>query len=84
MPTIFFKFGLRFYFVSYDCREPAHIHVGDDVKKICKYWLQPNKIILANNYAFNKRELARIEKVISENYSDILIAFNEFCKGYKK
>ena len=38
MPTIFFKFGLRFYFVSYDCIEPAHIHVGDETKKICKFW----------------------------------------------
>ena len=34
MPTIFFKFGFRFYFVSYDCREPAHVHVGDGAKKI--------------------------------------------------
>lgn len=33
MPTIFFKFGLRYYFVSYDCREPLHIHVGDDMGK---------------------------------------------------
>ncbi len=43
MPTIFFKFGLRFYFVSYDCIEPPHIHVGDDARKICKYWLKNNK-----------------------------------------
>ena len=33
MPTIFFKFGLRFYFVSFDCSEPPHIHVSDDTKK---------------------------------------------------
>ncbi len=84
MPTIFFKFGLRFYFLSYDCREPSHIHVGDDAGKICKYWLSNNKIQLSNNSGFTKRELARIEEVILENYSVILNTFNDFCKGYKK
>ena len=84
MPTIFFKFGLRFYFVSYDCREPPHVHVGDDVRKICKYWLRSNGIVMADNSGFTKRELARIEKVILENYLFILTTFNEFCKGYKK
>ena len=84
MPTIFFKFGFRFYFVSYDCREPTHIHVGDDNKKICKFWLNNNKTILANNSGFTKRELARIEKVIFENYLIIVKTFNEFCKDYKK
>ena len=84
MPTIFFKFGLRFYFVSYDCIEPPHIHVGDDARKICKYWLKSNKGILADNAGFNERDLRRIEKVILENYKTLIKAFNEFCKGYKK
>ncbi len=84
MPTIFFKFGIRFYFVSYDCREPPHVHAGDDSRKICKYWLRNNGIVLADNSGFTKRELAKIEKVILENYSLILNTFNEFCKGYKK
>lgn len=84
MPTIFFKFGLRFYFVSYDCNEPPHIHVGDDVRKICKYWLKNYKGILADNAGFNKHDLARIEKVILDNYQELLKSFNEYCKGYKK
>jgi len=84
MPTIFFKFGFRFYFVSYDCREPPHVHVGDDVKKICKYWLKDKKTLLANNSGFTKTELSKIEKVIIEDYSKILRTFNEFCKNYKK
>ena len=84
MPTIFFKVGFRFYFVSYDCKEPPHLHVGDDARKICKYWLKDSRIVLADNSGFTKRELARIEKVIVENYSLILTTFNEFCKGYKK
>jgi hypothetical protein len=84
MPTIFFKFGFRFYFVSYDCAEPAHVHVGDDKRKICKYWLREGMIMLADNKGFTKRDLSKIEKIIQENYSLILTTFNEFCKGYKK
>ncbi len=38
MPTVFFKFGFRFYFVSFDCTEPAHIHISDQAKKNCKFW----------------------------------------------
>ena len=84
MPTIFFKFGFRFYFVSYDCNEPPHVHAGDDVRKTCKYWLRNSKVIFADNSGFTKRELARIEKVILENYQFMLNTFNEFCKDYKK
>ena len=84
MPTIFFKFGFRFYFVSYDCREPHHVHVGDDKSKICKYWLTNNNVALAINAGFTKRDLARFEKEIQENYLFILSTFNEFCKGYKR
>jgi hypothetical protein len=84
MPTIFFKFGFRFYFVSYDSSEPPHVHVGDDARKICKYWLRDNEIVLADNAGFNKRDLAKIEKEILKNHSLILTTFNEFCKGYKK
>ena len=84
MPTIFFKFGFRFYFVSYDCSEPPHIHIGDDTKKVCKFWLKNGMGVLANNSGFTKRELNKLEKVINENYFQLLTTFNEFCKGYKK
>lgn len=50
MSTIFFKFGLRFYFVSFDCSEPPHVHVSDDSKKVCKFWLRENRVILADNF----------------------------------
>jgi hypothetical protein len=35
-------------------------------------------------YMCGRWELARLEKVILENYLHILTTFNEFCKGYKK
>ncbi len=91
MPTIFYKLRFRFYFVSFDCSEPPHIHVGDDVRKICKYWLKNNKAVLVDNHGFTKRELGRVEIIIrrveiiiNENYQLLLKSFHEFCKGYKK
>lgn len=84
MPTIFFKFGLRFYFVSFDCSEPPHVHVSDDVKKICKFWLKNNETILADNSGFTKSELKKIEKEVKQNFTLIISTFNEFCKGYNK
>ena len=84
MPTIFFKFGLRFYFVSYDCIEPPHLHISDDARKICKFWLRKNEVILADNSGFTRKELNKIEKAVEENYPLIITTFNEFCKRYKK
>jgi Domain of unknown function (DUF4160) len=84
MPTIFFKFGFRFYFVSYDCGEPEHVHVSDGERKICKYWLRNNQVLLADSSGFTKRDLSKIERAIAENYSIILTTFHEFCKKYKK
>ena len=84
MPTIFFKFGLRFYFVSYDCSEPVHIHITDDSKKVCKFWLKVDHVVLADNSGFTKSELRNLQKEIEQNFNLIITTFNEFCKGYKK
>ena len=84
MPTIFLKLGFRFYFVSYDCIEPLHIHISDDTKKVCKFWIRRNMIILADNSGFTKRELSKLEKIIKENQKLIILKFDEFCKRYKK
>jgi hypothetical protein len=84
MPTIFLKLGLRFYFVSYDCTEPPHVHISDDNKKVCKFWLRKNEVVLADNSGFTKKELTKLEKIVKENFLLITTTFNEFCKGYKK
>src|SRR6185312_4102898 len=69
MPTIFFKFGLRFYFVSYDCIEPVHVHVTDDANKVCNLWL--------------KNKLSKLERVVKENYLLIITTFNDSVKNIK-
>ncbi len=84
MPTIFFKFGFRFYFVSYDCIEPVHVHISDDKKKVCKFWIKKDAIKLADNSGFTKREIIKLERIVKENEILITTAFNEFCKRYKK
>ena len=62
MPTIFIKFGWRFYFVSYDCSEPPHVHVSDDVRKVCKYWLKNGNAIFADNNGFTKKSCRKLKK----------------------
>ena len=84
MPTLFYKLGFRFYFVSYDCSEPPHIHVGDDSNKICKYWLKNKKGFLVNSSGFKKNELIKIGKIVNDNYDFLTEQFNEYCKNFKK
>ena len=75
---------MRFYFVSYDCREPIHVHVSDDRNKVCKFWVKKDEVILADNSGFTKRELNKLEKEVKQNNTLIISTFNEFCKRYKK
>lgn len=84
MPTLFYKFGFRFYFVSFDCNEPVHIHVGNDVKKVCKFWLRKGEVLLSDTRGFSKKELLKIESVIKQNYKLLETKFNEHCKDFKK
>ncbi len=47
----------RFFFYSFDCDEPRHVHVQRE-KMVCKFWLEP--MDLASNYGFSAHELMRI------------------------
>jgi hypothetical protein len=71
MPAIFFKFGLRFYFVCYDCNEPVHVHIMDDQKNVCKYWLRSERALLQTIQALQKGTYQRLRKrflkIILEN-----------------
>ena len=65
MPTALRIGPYRFYFYSYDCGEPRHMHVDRD-NMSAKIWLDP-VIPLADNYGFNRRELREIERIAIEN-----------------
>ncbi len=77
MPTIKNISGLyRFFFYSFDCNEPQHVHAQRE-DKTCKYWLGP--IELADNDGFSARELNRIRLEVQRNLHAIVEAWHEHC-----
>lgn len=66
----------RFFFYSFDCHEPPHIHVQRD-NATCKFWLNP--LALAKNYGFSAPELNRIRATIQTYQHQIMEAWNEHC-----
>lgn len=66
----------RFYFYSFDCNEPKHVHVRRD-QASCKFWLEP--LALASNNGFSAQELNRIRKMVFENLDRIREAWDEHC-----
>ena len=66
----------RFYFYSFDCIEPKHVHVQRD-KMICKFWLEP--LSLSKNHKYSRKELNKIRKLIETHYDKIIEAWYEHC-----
>ncbi len=77
MPTIQNISGpFRFFFYSFDCNEPVHVHVRRE-NMTCKFWLEP--IALSENHGFSSRELNRIRRIIQTNTEKIIEAWYEHC-----
>ncbi len=77
MPTIPGIPGpFRFFFYSFDCNEPVHVHVQRDWA-VCKFWLDP--LELAANSGFSPRELRGILRIIFEHRQQVLEAWYEHC-----
>jgi hypothetical protein len=68
----------RFFFYSFDCGEPMHVHVERDRDK-CKFWLDP--VTLAANNGFTAKELNRIRRTIAENIGAMRDAWSKHCGG---
>jgi hypothetical protein len=66
----------RFFFYSFDCNEPEHVHVQRE-RMVCKYWLHP--LALGNNDGFSARELNSIRTAVARNLRSILEAWHEHC-----
>ena len=66
----------RFFFTSFDCSEPVHVHVERE-GMTCKFWLDP--VALARNHGFNARELRAIRRAIDRNRAKLLEAWHEHC-----
>ena len=77
MPTIKDIPGpYRFYFYSFDCNEPMHVHVRRE-RMVCKFWLEP--VALAQNHGFSARELNQIRAIIQEELTKIQETWREHC-----
>lgn len=76
MPTAFIERGYRFFFYSFDCKEPRHIHVQRE-KFVCKFWLQP--VVLSKNHGFTPKELNVIRQIVSSRGGKLLEAWDEHC-----
>jgi len=75
MPRVLRSGPYRLYFYSHEPNEPPHVHVDrDDLS--AKFWLNP--VGLARNLGFGARELRQIEKVVSENETILLEAWNGY------
>ena len=77
MPTIKNIPGpYRFFFYSFDCNEPMHVHVQRE-KMVCKFWLNP--VVLSKNYGFTSKELNIIRDLIYNNSNKMIEAWYEHC-----
>jgi len=75
MPTVARIGPYRFFFYGNEGKEPAHIHVQRE-QSLAKYWL--NEVSLAKSRGFAAHELRQIERLVVENKSKFLEAWNEF------
>jgi hypothetical protein len=66
----------RFFFYSFDCNEPKHVHVQRE-RLTCKFWIDP--IMLAKNNGFSPKELNGILKQIRLNIVKIREGWDEHC-----
>ncbi len=77
MPTSLRIGPYRFYFYSYDCNEPKHVHIDRDNQSV-KFWLDP-VISLAHNHGYKRSELRKIEQLVYENLEQLNDAWDAFC-----
>lgn len=76
MPKIPIPGPYRFFFYSFDCTEPMHVHVERD-GATCKFWLKP--LSLAANQGFAPREINRIRSIIQTDLEVMTNAWSEHC-----
>ena len=79
MPTALRIGSYRFYFYSYDCGEPRHMHV-DRGDLTAKLWLDPD-VLVADTHGYSRRELREIERIAREHLEQLRDEWDRFCTG---
>ena len=77
MPTALRSGPYRFYFYSYDCAEPRHMHV-DREKFSAKIWLDPD-VRIAENRGYGRQELREVERIARQDIELLRGEWDEFC-----
>lgn len=77
MPTALRSGPYRFYFYSYDCREPRHMHV-DRERLSAKLWLDP-EVRIAENLGYGRQELREVERIARQNTNLLRSEWDAFC-----
>lgn len=80
MPTILRIGPYRFFFYSNENDEPAHIHVQRG-RALAKFWLRP--VALASSTGFPAQELTKLSRLVQENATTFVEAWNEFFSSSK-
>jgi len=75
MPTALRIGPYRLFFYAGDRDEPQHVHVERN-DKIAKFWLDP--VRLQSSGGFSRAELGRIQKIIQENHTKLVEAWNGY------
>lgn len=78
MPTVLRVGPYRFFFYAGDRDEPPHVHVERE-DKVAKFWLDP--IRLQRSGGFSRRDIGRIQKLVSENQTPLLEDWNDYFGG---
>src|SRR5688500_5994772 len=65
MPTALRIGPYRFYFYSYDCREPRHMHLDREIRSV-KFWLDAD-VALAAKHGYSRREVREIERMMRDH-----------------
>jgi hypothetical protein len=75
MPTVLRHGAYRLYFYSHEPNEPPHVHVDRD-RLSAKFWLNP--VSLARILGFGARELRQSERIVREDQTELLEAWNGY------
>jgi hypothetical protein len=75
VPTVYRDGPYRFFFYSADRNEPPHVHVERDASR-AKFWLDP--VRLARSGGFGPAELRQIERLVVEQQSRFLRAWDDY------
>jgi len=75
MPTALRIGPYRLFFYAGDRDELQHIHVERN-DKTAKFWLDP--VRMQSSGGFSRAELGRIQKIIQENHTKLVEAWNGY------